>query len=110
MDRRMSFPPLGSRSPMQTIFRVVFGCSLLLNVYLLFFNHPGSGTSEASKAVTIDGITVSDGTSAQGSAPSAPAPEPTSRPENQVSVSGSVVAETAGTVVDKESGTRMLTL
>lgn len=98
---------------MQRILLALFACSLALNVYLLFFRSPPGVTPDPQAGVEgvgapggSGGITVSDGAPA-GGAGVAGVPETGSTSE--VAAAGGV-ADTAGKVVDAESGTRLLTL
>lgn len=100
---------------MQRLLLPLFALSLALNVYLLFFRAaPGAGPSDARDpqadgAAANSGIVVTD-----GAPPGAAAPAGVSSPEAVPGPNGAVasnaVAESAGKVVDQDTGTRYLSL
>lgn len=97
---------------MQRFLLPLFALSLALNIYLLFFRSaPADRPQEsAEKAGETEGgssgIVVTDGAPPGGAAANAGA-QPSPKPEG---AAGGAVADSAGKVVDQESGTRYISL
>lgn len=94
---------------MQRLLPVLLALSLGLNIYLLFFRAPATLETGPSAASGEAGISVSDGAPPAQVQPVSGA-DPTADPAGGAGESRSGVADTAGTVVDPESGLRLLTL
>ncbi|MFM7202941.1 MAG: M23 family metallopeptidase [Myxococcota bacterium] len=97
---------------MQRYLPLLLALSFGLNIYLLFFRAPTAEQRAGDKAAPVSGesgISVSDG-APPAQVAAAPGAEPTAGPAGVAPESRSGVADTAGTVVEPESGLRLLTL
>ena len=100
---------LRNRSIGQTLFRVAFICSLLLNGYFLLLRDHLDQSVKKDAPVVVQGVTISEGDSDEGGEKNAPESSP-----DQVGASSAKtlerIADTVGEVLDKESGLRLMDL
>ena len=100
---------LQNRTFAQTAWRVVLIASLLLNVYLLFIRDRVEPPSQPTGPVVVEGVTISEGKpeTAEEELAEVDAGEPA---HVERSSEAMAVAETAGEILDAETGVRLLEL
>lgn len=116
MNRRTDFPlSLGNRNTMQTVFRGLFIASLVLNGYLIYrLQHKPAAPTETVAApagpTQVGGVTVTDGARPPAPPAASPVPDDGGDEGHAAEGTGKAVADTAGQIVDKENGIRLLNL